>query len=208
MQNSIRRARQLVFVSVAAGLMSGCGLAYKPVGHTLNHYALDEVVPYALASDDLDQSACGTGMGLSRLVGSFSRVIDRPARLLIVTNTTASFCSEARAQKYHLLVQRNLYNGQTDVARDNRISAQRWERITALRRYQVYRDTVQAFGEIGGAQCSTVRDEIGTDQDALVYLTGLLVGVQGLLNDIQANSSVGVPQNIAAKAGPRLPLSG
>lgn len=200
--NIMRQGIKTLAVSAAAGLlMTGCGLIYKPVGHTLNHYSLDEIVPYALGSGDLDKSACGTGMGLNQLAGSFSRVINRPARLLVMTNTTASFCSEAQAQKYHLLVQRNLHNGQTDVAADNRIEAQRWERITALRRYQVYKDTVNAYGEIGTDQCPDLTNELGTNQDQLIYLTGVLVGVQGLLNDIQANSSVGIPQDIAAKAG-------
>ena len=196
---------QMLKVGTIAGLtgaaLAGCGLIYKPVGHTLNHYSLDEIVPYALGSGDLDLAACGTGMGLNQLGGSFSRVIKRPARLMIVTNTTASFCSEIEAQKYHLLVQRNLHNGNTDAAQDNRIVAQRWERLTALRRYQVYQDTVDAYGEIGTDKCPDLTNELGTDQDQFVYLTGVLVGVQGLLNDIQANSSVGIPQNIAAKAG-------
>ncbi|ROO28161.1 hypothetical protein [Salinisphaera japonica] len=199
------RFTRWVTTGAIAGLtglaLSGCGLIYKPVGHTLNHYSLDEIVPYALGSGDLDLAACGTGMGLNQLGGSFSRVINRPARLMIVTNTTASFCSEMQAQKYHLLVQRNLHNGNTDVAQDNRIVAQRWERLTALRRYQVYNDTVEAYGEIGAEKCPNLSNELGTDQDEFVYLTGVLVGVQGLLNDIQANSSVGIPQNVAAKAG-------
>ncbi|WP_348761922.1 hypothetical protein [uncultured Salinisphaera sp.] len=204
MKSSTRLTKSLTtgLVAGVTGLaLAGCGLIYKPVGHTLNHYSLDEIVPYALGSGDLDLAACGTGMGLNQLGGSFSRVINRPARLMIVTNTTASFCSEMQAQKYHLLVQRNLHNGNTDAAQDNRIVAQRWERLTALRRYQVYQDTVDAYGEIGGDKCPDLSNELGTDQDQFIYLTGVLVGVQGLLNDIQANSSVGIPQNVAAKAG-------
>lgn len=187
--------------ATGALLLSGCGLIYKPVGHTLNHYSLDEVIPYTLASGDLNKSSCGTGMGLAQLSGSFSRVINRPSRLLVLVNTTAAFCSEAKAQKYHLLVKRNLHNNRSEVAQDNRIAAQRWERTTALRRYQVYKDTVKAYGEIGDGQCPDLSNEMGTDLDQLTYLVGVLTGVQGLLNDIQANSSVGIPQDIAAKAG-------
>lgn len=203
MKYSMRRslAKSTLVAAAGAALLSGCGLIYKPVGHTLNHYSLDEVIPYTLGSGDLDKSSCGTGLSLAQLTGSFSRVINRPARLLVLVNTTAAYCSEAEAQKYHLLVQRNLHSGQTDVAQDNRIVAQRWERTTALRRYQAYKDTMTAYGDIGDGQCPDLRNEMGTDLDQLTFLTGVLTGVQGLLNDIQANSSVGIPQDIAAKAG-------
>jgi len=163
---------------------------------------LDEVLPYALGSGDLNKSSCGTGMGLAQLSGSFSRVISRPARLLAMVNTTAAFCSEAQAQKYHLLVQRDLHNGQTELAKDDRIEAQRWERLTALRRYQVFKDTETAYGEVGeDDNCPNLSNAMGTNLDQLTYMTGVLSGVQGLLNDIQANSSVGIPQDIAARAG-------
>lgn len=184
-----------------ASLLTGCGLIYKPVGHTLNHYSLDEVLPYALSSGDLDKSACGTGLGLAQLSGSFSRVINRPARLLVMVNTTAAYCAEAKAQQYHLRVKRNLHNDRAEVARDNRIAAQRWERTTALRRYQVFKDTETAYGKVGDGQCPDLTNEMGTNLDKLTFLTGVLTGVQGLLNDIQANSSVGIPQDIAARAG-------
>ena len=67
------RLTRWVTAGAIAGLtglaLSGCGLIYKPVGHTLNHYSLDEIVPYALGSGDLDLAACGTGMGLNQLGG-------------------------------------------------------------------------------------------------------------------------------------------
>jgi hypothetical protein len=167
----------------------------------LNHYTLDEAVPYALASGDLNKTVCGTGLGLSQLMGSFSRVINRPARTLMSTNTLAAMCSEGKAQDSHLLLLRNLHNGHTGPARDNRIIAQRWERITALRRYQVYKDTQVAYGELGASTCPDLTNEMGTELDELGFMIGMLTSVQGVLSDIQAGSTVGIPQNIAAQAG-------
>ena len=192
---------QFTVAAASAMLLAGCGLIYKPTGHVLNHYTLDEAVPYALASGDLDKTTCGTGLALSQLMGSFSRVINRPARTLLSTNTLAAMCSESKAQDAHLMVLRNLHNDRVGAARDNRIIAQRWERITALRRFQVYRDTEQAYGEIGGARCPDLTNEMGTDLDKLGFMIGVLTSVQGVLSDIQAQSTVGIPQNIAAKAG-------
>ncbi|MES1924994.1 hypothetical protein [Salinisphaera sp. T31B1] len=187
--------------TASALLLSGCGLIYKPTGHVLNHYTLDEAVPYSLASGDLNKTTCGTGLALSQLMGSFSRVINRPARTLLSTNTLAAMCSESQAQDAHLLVLRNLHNGNVDAARDNRIIAQRWERITALRRYQVFKDTERAYGDLGGQGCPDLTNEMGTELDKLQFLVGTLTSVQGVLSDIQANSTVGIPQDIAARAG-------
>ncbi|MES1924678.1 hypothetical protein [Salinisphaera sp. T31B1] len=185
---------------VMAGLavcLSGCGLIYKPTGHVLAHYSQDEVVPYVMGSGDMDMSACGTGMGQNQLLSSFSRVIDRPSNVLLTTNLLAGLCSESQAQEADLRFQRALRAGDTASARDARTEAQRLYRRTALRRYQTYKDTVDAFGELGDDKCPS----LGNDTEEIEHLVGTLTSVQALLSDIQASSSVGVPQDVAAKAG-------
>lgn len=176
--------------------LSGCGLIYKPTGHVLAHYAQDEVVPYATGSGDLDLSACGTGPGQHQLLASFSRVIKRPSKVLITTNLLAGLCSEAEAQEQQLRFARALRAGDTEEARDARIESQRLFRRTALRRYQVYKDTVDAFGELGDGKCPS----LGSETEEFEFMVGTLTSVQGLLSDIQAASSVGVPQDVAVKA--------
>ena len=56
---------------------------------------------------------------------------------------------------------------------------------------------VDAFGKIGNGKCP----KLGSDTEQMEYLTGLLTSVQAVLSDIRAGSSVGVPQDIAARAG-------
>ena len=187
----------LPLMAGAAVLLSGCGLVYKPTGHVLAAYSQDEVVPHVMASGDLDLSACGTGMGQNQLLSSFSRVIDRPSRVLLTTSLLAGLCSEAQAQEADLRFERALRAGDTVAARDARTQAQRMYRRTALRRYQAYKDSVRAFGELGDDQCPSLSGET----DEIEHLVGTLTSVQALLSDIQASSSVGVPQDVAAKAG-------
>lgn len=185
---------------LVAGLalsLSGCGLIYKPTGHVLAHYSQDEVVPYALSSGDLNLTSCGTGMGQHQLLASFSRVIGRPSKVLINTNLLAGLCSEAEAQEQQLRFARALREGNTEEARDARVESQRLFRRTALRRLQVYHDTVDAFGKLGDDKCPS----LGNETDQLEFMVGTLTSVQALLSDIQASSSVGVPQDVAAKAG-------
>lgn len=184
-----------ILAALVLGL-SGCGLIYKPTGHVLAHYAQDEVVPYATGSGDLDLSACGTGLGQHQLLASFSRVIGRPSKVLLTTNLLAGLCSEAEAQEQQLRFARALRAGDTEEARDARIESQRLFRRTALRRYQVYKDTVHAFGEIGDGKCPS----LGSETEEFEFMVGTLTSVQGLLSDIQAASSVGVPQDVAVKA--------
>lgn len=177
--------------------LTGCGLIYKPTGKVLAHYSQDNVVPYVLGSGDLDLSACGTGMGQHQLLASFSRVIDKPSEVLLNTNLLAGLCSEAEAQEAQLRFARALRAGNTEEARDARIESQRLYRRTALRRYEAYQNTVDAFGEFGDGNCPS----LGNKTRQAEYMTGLLTSVQALLSDIQASSSVGVPQDVAARAG-------
>jgi hypothetical protein len=192
----LKRLSLPILAGLVVGL-SGCGLIYKPTGHVLSHYSQDEVVPYVLGSGDLDLSACGTGMGQHQLLASFSRVIGRPSKVLLNTSLLAGLCSEAEAQEEQLRFARALRDGDTEEARDARIESQRLFRRTALRRYQVYRDTVAAYGELGDGKCPS----LGNDTEEFEYMVGTLTSIQALLSDIQASSSVGVPQDVAARAG-------
>lgn len=177
--------------------LGACSLTYKPTGSVLTHLAQDEIVPHVYASRDLDLSACGTGMGQTQLIGAFGRVMQPPTRVLLNTHTLAGLCSEAAAQEAQLHFDRALHAGHTTEARDARIQAQRLYKRTAERRYKAYKNMVDAFGEIGNGQCP----KLSGDTDQMEYLTGLLTSVQAILSDIRAGSSVGVPQDIAARAG-------
>ncbi|AWN16383.1 hypothetical protein [Salinisphaera sp. LB1] len=190
----IVRLPLILLVTFALG---ACGLVYKPTGSVLNHLAQDEVVPHVYASHDLDMSACGTGLGQTQLLGAFGRVMQPPSRVLLNTHTLGGLCSEAAAQEAQLHFDRALHAGRTTEARDARIRAQRLYQRTAERRLKVYHDTVDAFGKIGDGQCPT----LGSDTEQMEYLSGLLTSVQAVLSDIRAGSSVGVPQDIAARAG-------
>ncbi|MGB7756805.1 MAG: hypothetical protein WBL23_12150 [Salinisphaera sp.] len=188
---------RLPLILLVTSALGACGLIYKPTGSVLNHLAQDEVVPHVYASNDLDMSACGTGLGQTQLLGAFGRVMHSPTRVLLNTHTLAGLCSEAAAQKAQLHFDRALHAGDTTEARDARIQAQRLYQRTAERRLKVYHDTVDAFGKIGNGKCP----KLGSDTEQMEYLTGLLTSVQAVLSDIRAGSSVGVPQDIAARAG-------
>ena len=93
---------RLPLILLVTSALGACGLIYKPTGSVLNHLAQDEVVPHVYASNDLDMSACGTGLGQTQLLGAFGRVMHSPTRVLLNTHTLAGLCSEAAAQKAQL----------------------------------------------------------------------------------------------------------
>lgn len=196
MANILQSLRLSLIIMVAFGL-GACSLVYKPTGTVLKHLSQDEIVPHVYASNDLDLSACGTGMGQTQLLGSFGRVMHAPTRVLMSTHTLAGLCSEASAQEAQLHFDRALHADNTTEARDARIKAQRLYKRTAERRYRAYKNMEDTFGKIGNGQCP----KLGSDTDQMEYLTGLLTSVQAILSDIRAGSSVGVPQDIAARAG-------
>ncbi len=186
----------LPLMATAFLFMSGCALIYKPTGHVLTSLAQDKVVPYVLASGDLRLTTCGTGLSQNQLIGAFTLVNGRPAKTMIDLNTLAALCSEMKAQEAQVNFQQALGAGNTDEARNLRIQGQRLHRVTALRRFQVYKDTVTAYGELGDGECP----DLGGDIDQAQYMVGVLTSVQALLSDIQANSSVGVPTDVAARS--------
>lgn len=190
--------RNLLFLALLSPLfLGGCALIYRPVGVVLTHYAQDEVVPYALSTSDISMAACGSGQGLQQLLASFQRLITRPHLDLMDTGMLAAYCSEAKADSAHLRYMRAIYAGNAAQAKDAHIVEQRWQRVTAERRYQAYKDFVAAYGPIGvkGDKCPAFEYKI----DAAQYLGGLIVSVQAVLSDIDSGSAVGVPQNIPAE---------
>jgi hypothetical protein len=113
------------------------------------------------------------------------------------TEVLAGNCTQARANEAHLMYLQALYDGKLDHAKDFHIIEQRLQRLTAQRRYAAYRDFVAAYGNFGDASaCPQFRNQ----NDQIQYLIGLVTSVQALLNDIQAGSVVGVPQDVANEA--------
>ncbi|TAM11240.1 MAG: hypothetical protein EPN72_03965 [Nevskiaceae bacterium] len=179
--------------------LTGCMTIYRPTGVVLTHYAQDEVVPYALGSTDFTLATCGSGMGLQQLLGSFSRVIKRSHVNMMDVELLSAFCSEQKANEANLKYLQAVFMGNAPMAQDAHIAEQRWQKVTAQRRFEAYKDFVAAYGPIGvtGDKCPGFED----DMDAAQYLAGLITSVQALLSDIQAGSVVGVPQDVAAKVG-------
>lgn len=196
------RGALVAFICSGLLLVGGCAPIYRPTGVVLTHYAQDEAVPYALTSSDTKLTACGTGRGLQQLLGSFSRVLKRAHKDMMNVELLSAFCSESKAYSAQLRYLRALHAGRADEAQDAHIVQQRYERLTAERRYAAYHDFVAAFGKLGTGNCPDLKRKLFSSMnlDGAQYLVGLITSVQAILSDIQAGGAVGVPKNIARNA--------
>lgn len=194
----VRLLRALASVALvgAIALLPGCtSLAYKIAGQQTIKFSKNEMVPYLLTYDDT-QMACASGEALTPLLMTFEAVGADPNQLAIMVYTAAGMCAESEALNHELRYLRAAQQQNIVEAQDARIAQKRWHELAARRQYVAYQRFIRYYGEMKQGKCSP---EIDDDFDQLMYLVGLVAGVQSVLNDTQSDQAVGVPRDIAAK---------
>ena len=189
--------RPFRLAALLAGVMvlQGCSVIYKTTGDILVNFGRSEMTPYLLTYDDMGM-ACATGEGLTPFLVSFEAVDSKPTRLAVLTNSMAAVCADNHALQEELRYSRAMKRGDTPEAQDARTLQKRHSEVAAARLYESYLRSVKQYGEVEpGAQCPRLRSEF----DELVFMVGLISGVQALLHDATADVAVGVPRDIAAK---------
>lgn len=182
-------------VAAALMVMQGCTMVYKTTGDILVNFGRGEMTAYVMTYDDLGM-ACATGEGFTPFLTSFETVGSKPNRLSVLMNTMAATCSDAQAAEEELRYLRAMNKGDVTEAQDARAAQKRYAQLSAKRQYEAYRRMVKQYGEIETLDdCPRLRQ----DFDEIVFMTGLLSGVQSLLNDAASDVSLGIPRDIAAK---------
>lgn len=189
----LHRCTQGLLVSVPV-VLSGCGLVYKGTGDVLVSYGKAEMVPYLMSYRDVGM-ACATGEALTPLLMSFGEVGSHPDKLAPLVFVSAATCSEGKALEAELRYLRAMKRGDTASAQDARSEQKAHAEQAARRLFEAYRYTVQVYGEPMENTCPRLR----SDFDELVWMVGLIAGVQSLLNDATAETAVGIPRDVAAK---------
>lgn len=179
----------------ALAVTTGCSMAYKIAGGQIMRFGEKEMVPYLLAYDDTPM-ACAAGEALTPLLMTFEAVGSDPNQLAIMVFTAAGLCAEADALKEELRYLRAVQQQNIPEAQDARISQKRSHELASRRQYIAYQRFVQHYGEMPKGKCPKNLDN---DFDELMYIVGILAGVQAVLNDTQSDQAVNVPRDIAAK---------
>lgn len=196
---SLQPARLMRVLATAAtvgvlALASGCS-PYKIAGDQMMKFSEKEMVPYLLGFDDTAMG-CASGEALTPLLMTFEAVGSNPNQMAIMVYTAAALCAEEDALEHELRYLRAASQGNITEAQDARIAQKRAHALAARRQYTSYQRFVKYYGEPPAGKCP---DELDSDFDQLMFLVGLISGVQAALNDAQSDQAVGVPRDIAAK---------
>lgn len=192
---SVARSLLLIALLIYGLTLQGCTAIYKATGDILVNYGRAEMTPYLLTYNDLDM-ACATGESLTPFLVSFESVNANPTRLAVLTNSMAALCAQQRALEQELRYVRALQNGLAAEASDARTLQKRYSAVAGARLYESHQRSLAEYGEVTDKRCPRLR----TDFDEMVFMIGLLNGVQALLYDASADNTLGLPRNIAAKA--------
>lgn len=186
----------LRFATVAATLLilQGCGMVYKSTGDILMGFGRAEMLPYMMSDNDT-RIACAAGEAQTPLLMAFERVGSHPDKLAVLMYVTASSCTDELALNQELRYLRAIKQGNVAEAQDARIMQKRYAAMSARRQYEAYTRLMSAFKHPKDGQCPKLKKEF----DQLVWMIGMVGGVQALMNDGVADGSVGVPRDIAAK---------
>lgn len=185
----------IAIVSVGAiALLQGCSI-YRIAGNQVIKFSKNEMVPYLLTHDDT-QMACAAGEALTPLLMTFEAVGSDPNQMAIIIYTASGMCAESEALTNELRSMRATKQQNIAEAQDARIAQKRWHELAARRQYVAYQRFLKFYGEPAQGECSK---ELDDDIDQLMYLVGLIAGLQSVLNDTQSGQAVGVPRDIAAK---------
>lgn len=192
----VRSGRRLpaTLLCLALALLAGCA-PYKFAGDRVFRLSEQKVVPLALTGEDMGVN-CAAAMTFTGPALAFEKVgtdVDRLGALLWMGG---GVCAEREAIEQELRFLRAMYQQQPVAAQDARIAQKRLLAAAARREYQVWQRFLKIYGDRAPGDCPKFVGET----DELVYMIGLLAGVQATVNAVQAGQFMNISRDIAPKA--------
>jgi hypothetical protein len=188
-QHGLRAPLAAAFLTLA---LASSGCIYGATGNVMGSYSAEHLVPYMMASDDVNM-ACHTGESLGSFLMSFERVSNPPDRAALVSMVAAGMCSEERARDAELRRLRAMREGRGAEAQDALSEEKKGHFLSARRFYDAYKRLAPIAGPVGEGACPTVQE-----QDQIFYLLGLSAGLLAVMHDKAADGTAGVPTDIPA----------
>ncbi|MFZ5722535.1 MAG: hypothetical protein ACOY33_02625 [Pseudomonadota bacterium] len=186
---------RLCALLLAALLAAGCS-PYKFAGDQLMKFGEKEIFPHELAGNDLE-IGCVAATGFTIPAIAFERVGTNVDQIGILLQLTSGVCTEFEGLEHELTYLRAMYAEKPFLAQDARIAQKRAHALAAQRQYLAYQRFLNHYGDLKEGQCPKFRK----DFDELVFMVGLLAGMQAMINDAQAGQFNNVPRDIAPKVG-------
>lgn len=183
-------------------LLLGCGLLatgcsrfiHRTTGNILADHVVQNGIP-ALMSSNVGSLAYITGEADADLFETFTAVGSHTERISVVMYLLAGFYWEEQANEHQRRYLRAMYTANAAEAQDERIAERNAWKEATLRWLLSYQYMIRGFGEIG-EKCPVLRNE----SDQLLFLFGLISGVEALLGTVASMHQVDVPMSAAAKS--------
>lgn len=179
-------------VAAVLPVATGCSVA-SLTGDAMSAYTVEHLSPYILAHRDLGM-ACETGVSMGSYLLSFERVTAAPNKAAISTLLSAGMCAEEAAWEHELRGLRAVFQGNVPESRDARVAEKRAHAVAAKRYYRAFLAMEASYREPGG-DCPQLEEK-----DELLWLLGLLAGLQSVHHDRASGGLAGVPMDVPAKA--------
>jgi len=168
----------------------------KPTGDAITLLGEAHIVPQLLTSDDLD-AGCTGAEALGGMIDAIGRITEEPTELKVLLGLGSGGCEETRAFESELAYLRYIRAQQPDMAQDALIS-QKLHHVKAAKRY--YKGWLSLIDFNGGKEIGGECPDLEQEFHQLVWMAGIINGLQSLNHDILSSIGTGVPKNIAAQA--------
>lgn len=175
-------------------LLAGCS-PYRFVGNQVMHFAEKAGIPSVMANEDADM-ACKAAHSLAAAALSFESVGTDVNPMAVLILTANGICAEAQGYEAERDYLRALSQTRIHEAADARIRQKRLHELAARRQYLAWQRLLAIHGNLQEGQCPRFR----SDYDELVFLVGVVAGLQSVFNDAQVLQAVGIPRDIAPLA--------
>lgn len=180
---------------VCALLAAGCS-PYKFAGDQLFKFGEKAIMPHELAGTDLG-IGCRAATAFTAPGMAFERVGTDINQMSVLLLVTAGVCTELSALEHELTYLRAAHAQNPLMAQDARIAQKRAHALAARRQYAGYLRFMKHYKNPAEGRCPKLKTEF----DELVFMVGLLGGVQAVINDAQAGQFNSVPRDIAPLVG-------
>ncbi len=176
-------------------LATGCShFIQRTTGNVLADHVVKNGIP-SLMGSNIDTLAYATSEADAALFETFTAVGSRTEKVSVAMYLLAGFYWANQAYEHERHYLRAMYTGNAAEAQDERIAERNAWKEAALRWVLSYEYMQRGFGKIGET-CPRLR----TESDQLLFLFGLLGGVESLIASVSSMHQVTVPMDAAVKS--------
>lgn len=175
-------------------LASAACSPYRLVSDQVFRFSEQNVVPLALAADDL-RVDCAAALTFTGPLMSMERIGTKSDRVGILVWMGSGLCAELQAIESELAFLRAMQQHDPVRAQDARIAQKRAHALAANREYQAWKLFERFYRNPTPERCPKLRNVT----DELAFLVGLMAGAQATVNAVQGGIT-DIPRDLAPQA--------